>query len=369
MATLLNAHAQWATRPNDQRFETLSALSNAVKARRDQSRSMDVDIAKIHITAENETIAINRGLARVEPTHWSFGQLATWLKAPASYLRTLPTDLSAPCLNNGLSQQAESGLGSLKFMAIARPGSELNTLQAVTSTTYGRIWDADCVDAVSRIVERSGGKFNNPRAYVNNGQGFSGITGEVKGSGLYASDRDVFMFLVDGGSVLDAGPRAQLNRGFFVWNSEVGSRTFGMTTFLFNVVCGNHIVWGAQDVQELRIRHTQNGPHRFDAEATPALLAYCNASAKPIEDQIRKAQAFGIGKTDEEVTTWIDSHGKFSKSEIRSAIDFAKSEEGDCQTLWHVVQGLTAYSRGFDWIDARIDLETRAGKLLDFAQN
>jgi len=369
MATLLNAHAQWATRPNDQRFEALSALANSVKQRRSQSRSVDVDISRVQVSAENDTIAINRGLSKVEPTHWSFGQLAVWLKAPASYLRTLPTDLSVQCINNGLRQQAEAGLGALKFMAISREDSMLNTLQAVTSTTYGRIWDADCVDAVQRIVERSGGKFNNPKAYVNGGQGFSGITGEVKGSGLYASDRDVFMFMVDGGSVLDAGPRAQLNRGFFVWNSEVGSRTFGMTTFLFNLVCGNHIVWGAQDVKELRIRHTQNGPHRFDAEATPALMAYCNASAQPVEEQIRRAQALGIGKTDEEVTTWIDSHGKFSKTEIRSAIDFAKSEEGDCQTLWHVVQGLTAYSRGFDWIDARIDLETRAGKLLDFAQN
>ena len=57
--------------------------------------------------------------------------------------------------------------------------------------------------------------------------------------------------------------------------------------------------------------------------------------------------------------------GKFSRSEITEAIDTAKREEGDCRTLWQLVQGLTAYARGYDYVDARVDLETRAGKLLD----
>jgi len=228
------------------------------------------------------------------------------------------------------------------------------------------------VDAVSRIVERTGGRFYNPRAYAHKGQanGFSTIdTGKTEPAGLYASDRDVFMFLIDGGSLLDAGPRAQLNRGFFVWNSEVGARTFGLMTFLFNVVCGNNIVWGAQDVNKVVIRHTSGGPARFDRDAVPALLEYVNASAKPLEDSVRKAQALVIGSDQEQVTAYLLAHGKFSRSEIKSAIDFAKAEEGDCRTLWQLVQGFTAYARGFDYVDSRIDLETRAGKLLNVVQN
>lgn len=194
---------------------------------------------------------------------------------------------------------------------------------------------------------------------------------EDERAGLYASDRDVFMFMIDGGSILEAGPRAELNRGFFVWNSEVGSKTFGLCTFLFNKVCGNNIVWGATDVNRLVIRHTSGGPARFDAQAMPALLDYVNASAAPVENTIREAAGKivwdGKDASFAGLLEYLSKASKFSKAEVRSAIDFAKAEEGDCRTLWQLVQGFTAYARGFDWVDARIDLETRAGKLLNLA--
>lgn len=357
----MEASHQWATRPQDQRFESLETLYASVNDRRMRSRSIDVDLGTVSAKEDQNTIVLNRGFQSVEPSHWAYGQLAGWIHAPSEYLRRLPTPLAVQCLNHGIVNSAKER-GTLKFMAITEPNKELNTLQAVTSTTYGRIWDADVVGCAQRIVERTGGRFFNPKAY-------DMASGGTKPSGLYASDRDVFIFMIDGGSRLEVGPRAKLNRGFFMWNSEVGARTFGLTTFLFNEVCGNHIVWGAQDIKEVRIRHTANGPYRFDAEATPALLEYCNSSASADEAVIRKAQntiivtdrsdAFG------QVLAYCDRHGKFNRAEIKSAIDFAKAEEGDCRTVWHLVQGFTAYARGFDYVDARVDLETRAGKLLN----
>jgi len=275
-------------------------------------------------------------------------------------------------INHGLVTHERQ---SLKFMTIASEDSaKPNTLQAITSTTYGRIWDADCVDAVGRIVERSGGRFNNPLAYAHRGDpnGFKTIdTTRTERAGLYASDRDVFMFMIDGGSRLEAGPRAKLNRGFFVWNSEVGSKTFGLMTFLFNEVCGNNIVWGAKDVNKLVIRHTSGGPYRFDSQAMPSLLAYVNSSAAPMESAIKSATEKVVwdGKDGSMpgLLEYLNKASKFSRAEISQAIAFAKSEEGDCRTLWQLVQGFTAYARGFDYVDARVDLETRAGKLLDLA--
>lgn len=359
----MEASRQWATRPADQRFETLAQLRESVHNRRLRSRSVDVDLGTVTAAEAYGTITVNRGLSAVEPTHWSFGQLAGWLHAPADYLRRIPQPLAVQCLNHGI-KTAAAERGALKFMAISRPDDTEgpNTLQAVTSTTYGRIWDADCVDSVSRIVERSGGKWHNPPAYVPG-------SNSIRPSGLYASDHDVFMFEIDGGSMLDAGPRAQLNRGFICWNSETGAKTFGLMTFLFNVVCGNHIIWGATDVQKLLIRHSQGGPARFDSEATPALEAYCNASAAPELATIRKAQDYLLpDREPDKLVDWIRGKGRFTRTEATEAIETAKREEGDCRTLWHVVQGLTAYARGFDFVDARVDLETRAGQLLKLAE-
>ena len=56
---------------------------------------------------------------------------------------------------------------------------------------------------------------------------------------------------------------------------------------------------------------------------------------------------------------------KITRGELKDAIAAANREEGQCATLWDLVQGLTAYARGFDYVDARVDLERRAGKLLN----
>lgn len=321
---------------------------------------MDIPLKAIEArTTESGAISFNHGIKAVEPSHWSFGQLSGWVKAPAEYLRRLPTELAVKNINHGI-QSTE--LGELKFMTVISPdGNSLNTLQAVTSTKYGRIWDADVVLSAKRIVERSNGKFYNPKAYDPH-------TGTPKPSGLYASDRDVFIFMIDGGSFLDAGPRAQLNRGFFLWNSETGARTFGLTTFLFNGVCGNHIVWGAQDVNELRIRHSAGGPARFDSEAMPSLLAYVNASAAPEIAAVKKAQNYLLpDPARDAVVAWLQNR-KFTKSEAGETFDTAVKEEGECRTLWNVIQGATAYARGFDYVDARVELETKAGKLMDIVK-
>lgn len=378
---LMEAHDQWASRPQDQRFETLEALRESVHNRRLRSRSIDIDRNDVVAEAVGENgIVINQNIQPCAPSHWAFGQLcaASRLKgvsAPASYLRQLPAQLAVQCLNEGFRNGDRE---AHKFMTIASQDGGTNTLQAVTSTTYGRIWDADCVDAVTRIVERTGGRFYNPKAYGHRGEanGFKTIDTSVqKPAGLYASDHDVFMFMIDGGSLLEAGPRAQLNRGFIVWNSETGAKTFGLMTFLFNVVCGNNIIWGAQDVTKLVIRHTSGGPYRFDSEAAPALKAYTEASAQPVVDTIRKAQDYLLPSPDKgqnaepSILEWASRNGKFTKSEVTEAIRFAKAEEGECRTLWQLVQGFTAYARGFDFIDSRVDLEKRAGALLDVVAN
>lgn len=364
---LMTASREWANRPADQRFETLQALRDKVHARRMVSRAVEIDVSNTQVVTrhdgELETLIIEgKGLngSGLIPTHWSFNQMAGRVKAPATYLRTLPPELVADNLNHGLKTMANEDRGA-KFLTVAEEElSGFGRLQAVTSPTYGRIWDADVADAAMRIVERSGGKFFNPRDW------------SKKPSGLYASDHDVFIFMIDGGSIV-AGPRGEINRGFFLWNSETGAKTFGLTTFLFNQVCGNHIIWGARDVNTLLIRHSSGGPTRFDQDAVPTLKRWVEASALPLEATIKRASEMLLPLIPVDQVTvkdLIDFTAKaatFTKTEMQSAIDFAKSEEGECRTLWQLVQGLTAYARGFEWIDARVDIETRAGKVLAMA--
>lgn len=360
---LYEASSQWRNRPADQRFETLPDLKKAVEGRRSRSRSTVLQLNSLDVVDNNdgsvELVSAKSG-SILEPTHWSFGQLCQRIGAPAAYLRNLPSNLVAANLRHSISVADKEDLKFLTVENADQTAGPRDALQAVTSTTYGRIWDADVVAAVERIVERSGGKFFNPKDW-------SG-----KASGLYASDHDVFCFMIDGGSIVDGGgERDQLHRGFFVCNSETGAKSFGLKTFLFRYACGNHIVWHAENITELIIRHSQGAPGRFDREAFPKLVEYCNASAKPIEDNVRKAKAYMLPFTDgkkgaEGLLEFGVKHG-FTRPEIRGAFALATEEEGQCATLWDLCNGLTAHARGYEFVDSRLDLENRAGKLLSFA--
>jgi hypothetical protein len=56
---------------------------------------------------------------------------------------------------------------------------------------------------------------------------------------------------------------------------------------------------------------------------------------------------------------------QFTKGEIETAWGYAASEGEDMRTTWGIVQGLTAYARNLPHIDKRMNLERRAGALLN----
>jgi hypothetical protein len=79
---------------------------------------------------------------------------------------------------------------------------------------------------------------------------------------LYASDRDVFLFLVDDTNPIEAGrlPDGSPDlyfRGFFCWNSEVGSKTLGIASFYLRAVCMNRNLWGVENFEQITIRHSK----------------------------------------------------------------------------------------------------------------
>jgi hypothetical protein len=80
------------------------------------------------------------------PTHWSFGQVASLIGAPATYLRGLPAPLAGINLQYGLtSHRAEQ----IKTLAIENGRIEL---RAMTGPDYGRIYDHELVSAAQRIA-------------------------------------------------------------------------------------------------------------------------------------------------------------------------------------------------------------------------
>lgn len=358
---LMAASREWASRPDDQRFLTLADLRASVERRRQESWTATPALRDLRVLPhEGDDLRIDvydptQGERRLlTPSNWSFNQLSQVAGAPASYLRKLPAELAAINLQWGL----EGPNAKQDALLLAQSNGD-NHLRAITSTSYGRIWDLDVVKGVEKV--NSDGRWLIPAASYT-------TANPKRATTLYASDRDVFIFLVDPKNPIEVGGE-QMFRGFYTWNSEVGAATFGLTTFLYRYVCDNRIIWGATDVQELRIRHTGGAPERFAYEGEKYLRKYAEESTAKIAAGITAAQNAEIplnkGKGDT-VADWLKNRG-FTAAQAKASVESAQAEEGEARTLWQIVNGVTSYARSVPHTDDRVKLESMAGKLMDLA--
>ena len=366
--------SEWFSRPDDERYLSLSELAHTVHERSERSHARVVESELIHVEAsrtdpERLALILPGADAPIAPTHWSFGQLASLVGAPAAYLRQLPAALAGMNLQYGLtSHRAEQ----IKTFEIEDGRVEL---RAVTGPDYGRIHDYELVEAVQRIAGNGTGdtrwkvpgvldwssRIYNPRV---------DITKDT--TTLYASDRDVFLFLVDDLNPIEAGrlPDGSPDlyfRGFYAWNSEVGAKTLGIASFYLRAVCQNRNLWGVEDFEEITIRHSKYAASRFAHEAAPALLNFANSSPMPFVNGIKAARERIVAKTDEDRTDFLRRRG-FSRAETGKIIDTVLAEEGHPpESIFDFVQGITAIARNKPHQDARLDMEAKAKKLLDRA--
>lgn len=354
---LMQASQQWASRPADERFLSLPDMFDYASEQMHHSKSVVVSSRSVTV----EPTDSQKGLMLVgpsnsfAPTHWAFGQLAQRAGAPADYLRDLPAPLAADCLNWGMKYNRDvSDVGLLLYQNGGAP-----ECRAVTGPNYGRIWNAEIIQQFVKLFgDGVTGKWHIPGEFNRSAP----IT--KQNTTLYAGDRDMFAFLCDGDHDIEvkgrrSGETGRMQRGFFAWNSDVGSRSFGLATFLFDYMCGNHIVWGVSGFDEIRIRHTASAPDKWLAEVLPALEAYSNASTKGITEAIQAAQASRIDKVDEFLAS------RFGPRMIEKFKAVHLLEEGrPIETVFDVVTAVTAQAKAIPWIGQRVELEREAGKLL-----
>jgi hypothetical protein len=159
------------------------------------------------------------------------------------------------------------------------------------------------------------------------------------------------------------GKAGSLARGFFVWNSEVGSKSIGIAFFLFDYVCGNRIVWGVEEFREIRMRHTASAPHRWFDEIMPAIQVFDDASTQPVEQLLIAAQQKKVDDLDKFL-----AQRHFSKAQIAGFRAAHIAEENrPIETVWDVTTAMTAYAKGVGFQDGRVELERAAGKILQLA--
>jgi hypothetical protein len=364
---------QWFSRPSDQRFTDLTTLLEFLRARNLGMREDIIEARDIRIVAEPDQPRELRLVAPddgdpIAPTNIAFQQMCKLAGAPYSYMREKPAYLVMANLmddyfcNRELRQKVYWN----------RPNREL---RAFTGEGYGRIPDSSLTEAVHKIAGNGIGDTHwKVPGQINWGNmtynPYVDVTKET--TTLFASDRDVFLFLCDDTRPLEIGklPNGDpdlIFRGFYAWNSEVGERSLGISTFWLRAVCQNRNLWGVESLDSIKINHTRYAPDRFAREAEPKLISYAKSEPTKLLAGINAARTTTVATDKDERLNFLKSLD-FSKVMAEKVIAAGEREEGRTpRTAWDFSQAITAVARTIEHQDKRLDLERKAARIMDRA--
>jgi hypothetical protein len=375
---------QWMSRPADQKFATLGDLYRSKKLRHETSWEKRLNTDKFEIIAPDvqsieDTHKLRVGVSGIKtggdvsrsvevvPTHWAFGQLAQLASSPAAFLRELPSQMTMDIINYR--------------MRFARAVEEVKLygspeeLFAATGPSYGRIPDHEVIKALMQIagdgLGQDGFHWKTPgKLNWSNGTYDPEDIGETADRTFYGSDRDTFVFLVDDRRPIVVGKTKtgapdHMFRGFYIQNSETGSRSLKISAFYLRGVCMNRNLWGCEGFQEITIRHTSVAPDRWIREALPALESFASGSDRKLIESVEMAKAKQLVETQDAAIDFLKRRN-FSVTQARKIWEtHEREEERPMLSAWDFAQGITAFARTAINTDDRVSIELKAKDILD----
>lgn len=364
---LFEAHNQWKNRPKDEAFHSIRELYDATREYSATSVEKLVPMSTLRTEAvDDDVVLVGRGNVPANLTYKAFGQFCQRIKAPASYLRTLPPTLAVQNLNHGLKKIDDSTTANLLFH---KNGGVI--VRAATSDSYVRIWHSEIALRALRLIEDHG--WQQPTTFkraggANVAEAWGGA-GEVVPSYFGQGAPELFIFLSKDNAVIEAPGGRMLQRGVIFSNSETGDASLQRLTFLFDFVCGNHIIWGAENVKKVKARHVGSIRERGLQQFEVGLTAYADGAASIDEAKIRKAASFIIEDTKEKLIDRLFRLDIASKVVLTGAYNAAEMQPayGDPRSAWGIVNGLTEVSQKTDYIEQRAKIDEAASKVLQIA--
>jgi hypothetical protein len=353
-----SASAQYFTRPADEKFDSLEAIyANALADQKACARA-DVPLSSLEAIVNAGDVAL-RGKETgsvANLTAWSFGQLSRQVNAPAGYLRTLTPGTIATALNEGLGKVATADPAQLY---LKRNGGL--TLRAITTPTYERLHDAT---VIKRLMDLKADRpaLDLPPVWA------KGPDGNALHGGAYRGDRDSYVIMVDGGSIVTdptlnfGGSNGTMYRGIIARNSEVGGAQVEILTFLFRGICGNHCIWGVENAVSSQSRHVGKVAERFESMITNALSFFGRPESEDVT-RIKALDSIMLGKDKAEVITVGRSAG-LSETAATESFTAAEQYESNPFGVWGYANGITRVSQQSGYQDQRFAMDMIAAKLM-----
>jgi histone H3/H4 len=339
---LTKAHEELFKRSGDETFPSLDGLWRFCQSTRDSSSDHWRPPASLNPVGNgNLKLDLGSGSAPYSMNDWSFSQLCGFAGASKETLNRLTPDTASRALNELLPR----GNKPLQLYV----DDQDRMVRSIHGTTYTRLHNADLVSMLMEFAT----DFQPPQR------------ARGGGTGLYCGEQDLFAFLIDptGWAEIDDQPFAP---GFFVWNSEVGKRSVGISTFWFQAICENHIVWDATEVVEFTRKHTGKvGEALGDIRRiVEALVEKRDVRRDGFVSLMKKAMETKLGDDAEEVIKALTKNG-IGKGLAKRALEIAEAKGRF--TIFALVDALTRLAGESEFAGDRTAADEKAAGLLALA--
>lgn len=389
MSNLMRAHNQWATRSPDSRFSSLEEMLGEAQRKFERSSEHVMRTGSIKVVPDGDKgILIEGSHGAATPSNWAFEQLCRRVGFYPSAAASLNADLVARCLNYRIAEtdRADDGEGSTQFLV--DKDEDGATIRATTSDSYARFHDKDFIPTLIGLEDK-GWRVPPCRPAFDGQPGTRparadevGIWGKggvqiregdpIAPGNMYMGDRDMFVLMANPDRSTDDGGGNSLMRGIMASNSEVGARSLSITSFTMQGVCGNAIIWGAQDILTVSYRHIGKARARIkEALANLNIGENDNWDRElKVMDWMRKNKLGDTKDTVIENLYGMRVDNLLTKSVIGSAYDNAAQhdhQDGSPNTYLGFANALTRWSQTLNNADMRYNIDAAAGKLFDKA--
>ncbi|HNO77026.1 MAG TPA: DUF932 domain-containing protein [Phycisphaerae bacterium] len=340
MQTLKKAHNELFRRSPDETFATMSDLWQHCQKQRENARDHWPMPQDLQLVPKGDRLDLFLGAGRSASLNdWSFSQLCRLANVNKDTINRLSSKTAAKVFDETLAP----GKKPLQvFTAEAQ-------VRSIHGASYTRLFNTDLLAVISEFAT----DFQPPQ---------QAATG---GTGLYAGEQDMFVFLIDPTGWIEINGEA-FAPGFFVWNSEVGRRTVGIQSFWFQKVCQNHIVWDAVDVVEFSRKHTANVYDSLDdiRRIIERLVAKRDERRDGFAVVIKSAMQTKLGDDADDVLKLLQHKG-IQRKLAKEALSIA--EKKGAFTIFAVVDALTQLSGHDCFAGRRAELDVQASSLLNLA--
>lgn len=390
---MMQASTQWGARPNEERFWTVAEMLQATReVRRNSIEKMSMPgLLKMGTTEDGKLAVVNLETGKhAIPTPHARKQLARLcnMGGAAEVFDQMPVELASQNYQWGLTNRAEKEHRTKLLLC----GVEDDiVLRAFTGEGYARIWHDDIVEQCSILVDHNGWRVPPARPcntdasrvrkateqdiidYGNDG--FGGLSvrvgDEIGPAGLYfgpsTPELFVFLVLVDQNKTLEVPGGRALNRFVMLSNSEVGDRSFTVTGGMFDAVCGNHIIWGAQDVWEVKLRHVGQAVERAAEALEVKVFEYQEKDLSEDMERVEKARTFLLGEDKETVVDAVFKKLRLAGKNV-IAQGYERAEQvgvyGPANSAWGLASGMQEIAQEQGSIYKQQEINEAAGRVL-----